>query len=229
MLYLALAIASFLILHLIPVIPGMRDRMVRRIGQTGYIVAHSVVSTAILVWVIVETLQAPTILLWPIAGWQACVTVVLMPLALFLVIAGLLSPNPLSLTLRRDGMGVQSGIARITRHPVFWGALIWAIAHILSNGDLRSVLLFGSLAALAAAGFALGDRRAKRKLGVRWPELTAATSIMPFLAIAQRRARLRIDAPIIAALLAAAAITGWLLHGGHAALFGVDPLAATAY
>lgn len=229
MLHLALALTSFLLLHLIPMIPGIRDGMVKRIGQIGYIAAHSVVSTVTLVWVIAATLQAPTILLWPIAGWQAWVTVVLVPFALFLVIAGLLSPNPLSLTLRRGGAGAQSGIVRITRHPVFWGALIWAIAHILPNGDLRSVLLFGSLAVLAAAGFKLGDRRASRRLGVRWHELASMTSIVPFVAIARGRIPPRIDPPIVAAFLAAAAITGWLLYGGHAALFGVDPLTATAY
>src|SRR5699024_4156776 len=97
------------------------------------------------------------------------------------------------------------------------------------NGDLRSVLLFGSMAALAAGGFTLGERRARRKLGPRWETLASTTSIIPFLAIAQGRTRLRIDAPIIVAALLTAIVTGGLLHGGHAILFGVDPLTATQY
>lgn len=230
MLHLGLALTAFLILHLIPVIPGLRENLVRRIGRTGYLVAHSVISTAALVWVIAATLAAPTIVLWPVAGWQAWVTVILTPLALFLVVAGLLCPNPLSLSLRPGTADAQSGVVRITRHPVFWGALIWALSHIPPNGDLRSVLLFGSMAALAAAGFRLGDRRARRKLGERWIELAAATSIIPFRAIAQGRTRVRIDAPIVAAALLTALLTAWLLlAGGHVALFGVDPLMATSY
>src|SRR5690606_38031416 len=103
-----------------------------------------------------------------------------------------------------------------------------AVSHIPPNGDLRSVLLFGSLAALAAAGFGLGDRRARRKLGSRWDELAATTSVIPFLAIAQGRARLKIDAQIVVSALVSAGLTYWLLGGGHAVLFGVDPMTAAA-
>ena len=228
MLHLSLALFAFLVLHLIPAMPGMRERLVGGLGQTRYMIVHSVISTATLVWVILATLNAPAIMLWPAAGWQAWVTLVLSPLGLFFIIAGLLSPNPLSLSVR-PASEVQSGISRITRHPVFWGALLWAVSHIAPNGDLRSVLLFGSMAALAAGGFALGDRRARRKLGPRWETLASTTSVIPFLAIAQGRTRFRIDPPIIVAALLTALVTGWLLHGGHAVLFGVDPLTATQY
>lgn len=229
MLHLALALTSFLILHLIPVLPGMRDRMVGRIGHSNYIIIHSIISTATLVWVIYAALNAPSVQLWPVAGWQAWTTLILSPLALFLIAAGLFSPNPLSLSVRRGGKAGQSGIARITRHPVFWGALIWAVSHIPPNGDLRSVILFGSLAILAALGFWLGDRRARRRLGSRWGEMADTTSIVPFAAVIAGRTSIRIDAPIIVGLVVAAGLTGWLLHGGHVVLFGVDPLVATTY
>lgn len=229
MLNLAVALASFLVLHLIPLIPGMRQLMVGWVGRRGYMIAHSVISTVTLVWVIVATLQAPTILLWPAAGWQAWVTVILTPPALVFVVAGLLSPNALSLSFRSDGAVGQSAIAGISRHPVFWGAFIWAASHIPPNGDLRALLFFGSMTALAAAGFPLSERRAKRRLGPQWDKLAATTSIVPFVAIAQGRARLKLDVPIVVALLLAAATTGWLLHGGHALVFGVDPLTATTY
>src|SRR5690606_3858250 len=140
-----------------------------------------------------------TVVLWPMAGWQAWVTVILTPLGLFMIIAGLLCPNPLSFSLRPGDRDARSGIVAITRHPVFLGALFWAVSHILPTVDLRSVLLFGSLAALAAAGFGLGDRRARRKLGSRWDDLAATTSVIPFLAIAQGRARFKIDAQIVVA------------------------------
>ncbi len=31
------------------------------------------------------------------------------------------------------------------RHPMLWGVVIWAVAHLLVNGDLASVILFGGL------------------------------------------------------------------------------------
>jgi uncharacterized membrane protein len=48
------------------------------------------------------------------------------------------------------------------------------------------------------------------------------------VAMMSGRAQLRVDGPIIVGALCSAAITGWLLLGGHACLFGADPLAMTA-
>lgn len=58
--------------------------------------------------------------------------------------------------------------------------------------------------------------------------LNASTSIIPFAAIAQGRARFGIDPAMILALALTVALSAWLLLGGHAALFGTDPLAMTS-
>ncbi len=52
--------------------------------------------------------------------------------------------------------GMSKGVlwTRI-RHPQLWGTIIWAIAHLLVNGDLASVLLFGTLLAWAVASIVL--------------------------------------------------------------------------
>lgn len=44
------------------------------------------------------------------------------------------------------GIGIAGGrlCARV-RHPMLWGVILWAFAHLLVNGDLASVLLFGGL------------------------------------------------------------------------------------
>ena len=44
------------------------------------------------------------------------------------------------------------GILKVTRHPMMWAFGLWALAHIAANGDLRSLLLFGSMAVLALYG-----------------------------------------------------------------------------
>lgn len=229
MLHLGIAISAFILSHLAPAIPGVREGLTARLGRRTYIILYSLLSTAMLVWVIGAALHAPVVLLWQPAGWQAWVTVLLSPLALFLVIAGLLSPNPVSLTFFPRHTERKGAIVLITRHPVLWGALLWAISHIPPNGDVRSLLLFSVLAALAASGFWLSDRRAKRKHGPEWNELVEQTSILPFAATLAGRNRLRVDSAIVIALLATAMVTYWMLMGGHAALFGADPLAATRY
>lgn len=48
------------------------------------------------------------------------------------------------------GMGASKGKLRAwLRHPMLTGALLWAIAHLLVNGDLASVVLFGAIGAWA--------------------------------------------------------------------------------
>lgn len=45
--------------------------------------------------------------------------------------------------------GIKSMLADKIRHPQLAGTKIWAFAHLLVNGDLASILLFGSLLAWA--------------------------------------------------------------------------------
>lgn len=229
MIQFGIAVAVFVLTHLIPAVPAIRQGLIARLGQKGYTILFSLVSLASLTWVIVAVLNAPVVLLWDSAGWQAWATLILTPLGLFLAAAGLMSPNPLSLSLFPGAERNKGAIVLVTRHPVFWGVLLWALSHIPPNGDVRSLALFSLLAALAASGFWLGDRRARRKHGARWAELAEDTSILPFAATLAGRNRLRIDLPMLLALVLSAAIAWWLLAGGHAALFGVDPLAATQY
>src|SRR5690606_1989595 len=45
-------------------------------------------------------------------------------------------------------------IQRLSRHPTLWATLLWAVAHLLSNGNLADVLLFGGFLVWAIADFA---------------------------------------------------------------------------
>jgi uncharacterized membrane protein len=44
------------------------------------------------------------------------------------------------------------------RHPMLWGTVIWAVAHLLVNGDLASVVLFGGLGLWALGTMAVINR-----------------------------------------------------------------------
>jgi uncharacterized membrane protein len=80
------------------------------------------------------------------------------------------------------------GIIRITRHPIMWGVMLWAIAHIMARGDVKSLVFFGGFLALAALGSVFMDRR--KRSNPDWPRFAAVTSRVPFVAIAQGRNRL---------------------------------------
>ncbi|HVJ23738.1 MAG TPA: NnrU family protein, partial [Burkholderiales bacterium] len=78
---------------------------------------------------------------------------------------------------------------RITRHPLMWGIMLWAAAHIAARGDTKSLVFFGSLLVLAGLGTLLMD--ARKRSNPDWPRFAAVTSHIPFVAIAQRRNRIR--------------------------------------
>jgi uncharacterized membrane protein len=217
------AFATFLLLHSIPALPALRAGIIGRLGRPAYLVGYSAASVAALVWLFSAALSLDYIPLWDLRPWQAAVTFVLAPFGGFLVVAGLLSRNPLSITIRSsDEVGA---VARITRHPVLWGFAIWASGHIVANGDLRSLLLFGGFALFALGAIPMTEKRARRRLGDRWSALSQSTGIIPFAALAKGH-RLAIDGAMVVAFAVTAALACWLLlRGGHAMLFGADPIA----
>lgn len=218
------ALVVFLALHLVPAIPALRAQLVARLGRRNYLLAYSLVSLLALAWLFRAALQLDYIPLWDPAPWQAWFPLVLTPLAFALLFAGLISPNPVSITLRKPDL-VPGAITTITRHPVLWGFALWAGGHLVPNGDLRSLMLFGALLAFALLGMVITDRRARRRLGADWAPIADATSVLPFAALLTGRTRLRLDGALLASLLISAVLTAWLLLGGHAVLFGADPLA----
>ncbi|WIJ26970.1 NnrU family protein [Devosia sp. RR2S18] len=217
------ALAVFLLLHSVPSVPAIRQRLIAALGRRAYLVLYSVVSVASLAWVFHAALRIDYIELWSPAAWHAWVPLVFTPIAFFLLLSGLLSPNPISVSMRK---GSQPGaIVSVTRHPVLWGFVLWAVSHVVANGDLRALLLFGTLALFGVFGIVMTERRSSKRQEPSLQFLKQETSIVPFLALAQRRARLRVDPAMLVAFILTVLLTAWLLIGGHAVLFGADPLA----
>jgi uncharacterized membrane protein len=73
-----------------------------------------------------------------------------------------------------------------------WAIGLWALAHLPANGDLASLLFFGSLAALALGGTVAIDRKKRLALGTNWGRLAEVTSNVPFLALLAGRTGLRL-------------------------------------
>ncbi len=154
-----------------------------------------------------------------------------MPLAFWLIVAGLAEPNPLSITLRRAGPGFVPGpIVTITRHPVLWGFMIWAAAHIPANGDVVSLILFGGMFVLALGAIPILDRRARRQLGEHsWQALAQITSTVPFAALLRRKTTLRPDGLFAISTAVAVLAYFWFLLEGHRILIGLSPLARLSW
>ena len=154
------AFATFLLLHSIPALPAVRAGIVARLGRPAYFIGYSLASIAALAWLFSAALSLAYIPLWDLQPWHAAVTFLFAPFGGFLVIAGLLSRNPLSISIRSSEEA--GAITRITRHPVLWGFAIWASGHIVANGDLRSLLLFGGFVLFALGAIPMTEKRARR-------------------------------------------------------------------
>ncbi len=130
---LILGIILFLATHLIRVVaPGFRLSMTDRFGLMGWRVINSALSLLSLIVLIWGYATAPVINVWfPPMGMNH-LTITLMLIAMICLVAGFLPAGH---------------IATKTKHPIVLSIKIWAAAHLIANGDLASILLFGSLLA----------------------------------------------------------------------------------
>ena len=64
---------------------------------------------------------------------------------------------------------------------------LWALVHLIVNGDLASFILFGSLLLLALGGTVAIDAKRRRKFGDGWARFAQTTSSVPFAAILSGR------------------------------------------
>lgn len=125
---LIIGIILFLGTHLLRVfVPGLRAAMVERLGLGGWRGLHSALSVITLVILIYGYAIAPVINLYFPPVWMAHLTLTLLLPAMICLVAALLPAGH---------------IATKTKHPMVLSVKIWALAHLLANGDLASVILF---------------------------------------------------------------------------------------
>jgi uncharacterized membrane protein len=82
------------------------------------------------------------------------------------------------------------GVICITRHPFQWGLALWVLGHMVANGDVASLVFFGTLGLVSVFGTYLIDMRMAREQDGIWPGFAASTSNVPFGAVVTGRAKL---------------------------------------
>jgi uncharacterized membrane protein len=119
----------------------------------------------------------------------------------------LVSTSSSAATARRGSIRsyLPGRIRARTKHPLLVATKTWALAHLLANGMLADVVLFGSFLLWAVADRLSLKRRAPRQV----PTLPASS------------------ANDMIAVVGGLALYVIFLYGLHAALFGVSPLAWT--
>ncbi len=138
MVYLILGLVIFLGIHCLPMVPARHGAIKARLGDGPYRGLYSVVAAAGLVLIVYgfgAARAAGPVQLYEPPFWLRHLTMLLMlPVFVFLVAAYF--PGRIKAALK---------------HPMLAAVKIWALAHLLANGDLASVLLFGGFLVWAVA------------------------------------------------------------------------------
>ena len=165
---MALLIAGLLVflgVHLLPLMaPGIRATAVARMGEMPWKALFAVVSLAGFVLLVIgydEARQTTAVLLYTPPTWTRHLAH-LLTLAAFIL---LLAPY-----LGRNHFRARFG------HPMVLGAKTWALAHLLANGFLHDVLLFGSFLAWGVLSFILLRRRDRARGNMPIMPTIAATA-----------------------------------------------------
>jgi uncharacterized membrane protein len=164
LLIVTLGTALFLGMHLIPMIPAWRTALTARLGEGLYKAAFALLTFAGLIGAIAAYRFTPHVPLWSTPEALRAVTAILMLVAVWLF-AG--------------AKGVP-WFKRIVRHPMLWGIGLLGVAHLLANGEVAGVILFGGLALFGFAWQPLTDRRDAAVDPAGWKETSRTTSFWPF-------------------------------------------------
>ncbi len=223
LLELLLAALAFVGSHLGLSSRALRPRLVARLGERRFLMAYSLLAALTLGWLILSYARAPLYVLWPTAAWNRWLALALMPVALVLLAGSVLQRNPTALggdprRLPSDSLGITA----ITRHPMMWAFALWASVHLLSNGDIASLIFFGAFLVLSLGGTRAIDAKLRRRDPAGFAQLATRTSNLLLAALLAGRARLspRRRWPALATGLA----LYLLLLLAHPYLFGVSAL-----
>lgn len=111
-----------------------RERLASKLGEWPYKGLYSVVSLVGFVLIVIGWNGASTNVIYATPGWTRHLAYLLMIPAFVLLVAA---------------YAPAGKIAAAVKHPMLAGVKIWAFAHLLVNGDVRSMILFGAFLAYA--------------------------------------------------------------------------------
>lgn len=153
MLLLVLGLILFFAVHLVPTAPELRQGLVARFGEPVFKGAFGLVALAGLVLIVLgyhklQIMPGKNPVLWDPPTWTRHVAMVLMLPSMILLVAAY----------------VPSRIRTAAKHPMLAAVKLWAFAHLLANGDLGSLVLFGSFLA-----FGVYDRISLKRRGNAGP------------------------------------------------------------
>lgn len=116
--------------HFVPTLAkGLKETLVERIGPKPYKIVFALLIFASLGLIILGWNMVEPVNLYDPPEWGLHVNNGLMLISIYLFVSA----------------ERRSIVRRILRHPMLSGLFVWGIAHLLANGDQRSVIVFGTM------------------------------------------------------------------------------------
>ena len=151
--YLVSGLVLFFGVHIVPMYPAVKASLERRLGAMGFKGLYTLVSLAGFALILLGMSRATFHAIFAPRAWAAPLATFVMPLAFCLLVAAY----------------VPNNFRRVLRHPMLSGVLLWALVHLAANGDLASILLFGSFGAYALVDMISVNRRSAAPAVARQP------------------------------------------------------------
>jgi uncharacterized membrane protein len=169
MIVLVLGLIVFFASHSVRIVAEpWRARRIERLGEKRWKALYSLFSIAGVVLIVwgYGLARADPIVLWQPPLWTRHLAG-LLTLPVFVLFAAAYIP----------GTHIRAKVG----HPMLAGIKLWALAHLIANGTLADVLLFGAFLAWAIFDFKAARAR-DRAAGVRYPAVAAARDIKAVVA-----------------------------------------------
>ena len=144
---LTIGLIIFFGIHLLPAFPQKRQQLIDRFGEKGYRARFALLSAIGLGLIIYGKAYAGFVHVWNPPAWGHQVPFFLMLPVLILMPAA----------------DMPGHIRKVVKHPMLIGVILWAAAHLLANGDLASLLLFGGFGLFALFDLFSVNRRGKQR------------------------------------------------------------------
>ena len=190
---------------------GLRNAIRDRIGPNAYLGVYSIVALGTLGFAIYAYIQADKLdFIWIPGPAERGVTYALMMVSLVFMVGGVMVANPTQVGQEKKLSDEPRGVIRITRHPIQWAFILWAIGHIVGNGDVAGLIFFTSIGLVSLVGTMTMDRR--KAAEENFDSFAASMSNIPFAAIAGGRTKANVSEwilPVVIGLVAWVAIV-WL-------------------
>lgn len=141
---LIIGVLVFCLAHLYPaILAGNHDRLERKLGENPYRGYFSLVIVGALILIVF--------------GWKSAIPTAVYqpPMSAGAMSSGLVLIGFVLFVASQ----VPGNVKRLLRHPQMLGTIFWGVAHLLTNGDSRSLILFGGLTVWAVAEIVMINRR----------------------------------------------------------------------